>query len=212
VGSIKLKTYLVEHAAPLTHLIPSPHKGGLKGKCAFCFCETEQGFSLEESVSKAFTDFSELHGSQVVCPHCYYFLKEPKFRRSCWVIYNNTVVFLKKNEVVKYIEDPPEPPYAIYVTKTFKKHGWIRMMYRGVNYSRESMVVGFDTELVWFNRSQFLELLSLVRSAVEKRVSKQRLLSWSLSAKDLEKMGADLFKELRDRRGGLDYELAVYLA
>jgi len=212
VESVELKTYLVERTVPLTHLVPSPYKGELEGRCAFCFCETSKGFPLKKSVSEAFTDYSELHGSQVVCPHCYYFLKEPKFRKSCWAISQNTAVFLKKSEVVKYIEGPPQPPYAVYVTKTFKKHGWIRMMFRGVNYSRERIVVGYDTELVWFPRTWFLEVLELVRTAVAKGVSKKRLYSRTLTPRDLEKIGLDLYESLKSIWGGLDYELAVYLA
>ena len=206
-----LKKY-VSHCIPLTHLLEPEKRGRLHGRCAFCFHETREGFPLKKSVSQAFTDYSELHASNVVCPYCYMFLKDPRFRRSSWVIAPKNIVFLKREEVAKYIADPPDPPYAIYVTRSFKKHGWIKMMYRGVNYSKEFMAVGFDADLVFFKRRDFLELLDHIQAAVKRGVSKKRLLAKAFTPSDLEKLGPEEYRYLVSKWGGLDYELAVYLS
>ena len=185
---------------PLTHFVKPDKLGKYKGKCIFCYQFTEHGFSIDE-IPNTFTDWDKVltSSSNVVCEYCFNFLKNENFRRRNWIIYNNQVHFLRsKKEVLRFIEYPPNPPFAIYVIKQGKKHGWIQMMYKGVNYSKEVITVGFEDELITFNRLEFLELIKLLQEARKKGVKKDELRTLNINV--IRKVGFELFERLRSWR------------
>jgi len=198
---------------PLTHLIKPEKLGNLKGRCIFCYQFTQHGFSIDE-IPDTFTDWDKVltSSSNVVCEYCFMFLKNPDFRRRSWIIYNNQIHFLKsRKEVLKFIQDPPNPPFAIYVIKQGKKHGWIQMMYKGVNYSREVLTIGFEDELITFNRLDFIQLIKLLQEVRRKEVKKEDLKNLNIHV--LEKIGFELFEKLKSfkERSENVYEFAITL-
>lgn len=149
---------------PLTHLIKPSALGSVHGRCIFCYQLTDHGFDVRE-IPDTFVDYDKAQRSDVnvICEHCYTFLTSPAFRRRSWIIYGGDVHFISsRKDVLKHLESPPEPPYAIYIVKQGKKHGWLNMMFRGVNYSRDVITVGFEDELVTIVRDEFLRLVSFL--------------------------------------------------
>jgi hypothetical protein len=79
---------------------------------------------------------------------------------------------------------PPEPPFAIYLTRGGKKQGWIGLMHC-VTYSKDLLWIGTD----WLDRPVSLERsyiesrLPLAVELRERRVPKSVLAQGSLSPK-----------------------------
>jgi hypothetical protein len=123
--------------------------------------------------------------------------------------------------------DPPEPPFAIYLTKTWKKSGWQTMLRAngGVNTSRDLFLVGFDYEVVYVDRQKLLSDLSyidMLRTDPLKPgkilLTKGELESGKLGAGGVSRMidaGMDvaaIVGDLRKRANDLGWGLAVYVA
>jgi len=198
---------------PLTHLVEPKKLGFRTGTCIFCYLPTNRGFSVSE-IPETFMDLDKAvrSNSNVICEYCYTFLKDPNFRRKNWVIMNGAVRFIDKDEVLKILEKPPTPPFAIYVIKQGKKHGWISMIYKGVNYSTETVTIGFEGELVTINRLEFLQLVEILQNLRRmSKISKESLLRLDLQA--LRTLGEDNYNMLIEFRSKneLSYELAIHL-
>ena len=194
---------------PLTHLVKPSKFGNRKGKCIFCYQYTEHGFSLSE-IPNTFTDWDKtlLSEYNVVCEYCYNFLKDERFRRKSWIIFNNEIHFLSsRKEILKFIENPPTPPYAIYVIKQGKKHGWLNMMFKGVNYSRDIITIGFEDEIITINREQFLQLIQFLKRLRRKGLKKDEIRN--PTPKTLMKITFEEYEKLRQVIGRNDFELAL---
>ncbi|RLE85579.1 MAG: hypothetical protein DRJ96_07630 [Thermoprotei archaeon] len=117
--------------------------GRERGVCAFCQHYTEHGHRLK--LPESFTDYPYLQSGDVICEYCYAFLKDPRYRRRSWLIEAGRVTFLSRREAVESILAEHEPPFAIYVATRGKRHGWIPMIYAGVNWSAgETVNVGLE--------------------------------------------------------------------
>lgn len=60
--------------------------------------------------------------------------------------------------------EPPEPPFVIFLTRSWKKPGWQTMLRAngGVATSRDLFPVGFDYEVIYADRSKLLSDLSYI--------------------------------------------------
>lgn len=185
-----------------------PKKGDLEGNCVFCGIHNEEGFPVK--LPKTFMSYQFLQVGSIICPYCKHMLETPEYRRKSWLV-GSEFKFLERKEVLGFILDPPEPPFAFYVTRTGKKHGWIPMILKGVNYSKQHFFVGFDESLVLIEHGFFVELVSKLEELREKGVTKAELLTASPRMKTLQKTEWEDWLALRKLRGGDAYELAVFL-
>lgn len=69
---------------------------------------------------------------------------------------------MKKLGVRRVLEQVPDPPWALYITKTYKKHGWISTH---VNLSHECFALTIDDEEFLLTRQQLTDLISKTRDA-----------------------------------------------
>lgn len=112
--------------------------------------------------------------------------------------------------------DPPEPPFAIYLTRTWKKPGWQSMVRAngGVSMSRDVYLCGFDYDPVMVDRKLLAEYLAEIDALREKKVSKTELSSGQLGIRSLERIHFDgnVVRRLRDVASDPLWSLAVYVA
>lgn len=125
------------------------------------------------------------------------------------------------------LTNPPEPPFAIYLTRTWKKPGWQTMLRAngGVSVSRESFQVGLDYEVIYVDRQKLiadLAYIDMLRSDPLKPgkilLTKGELESGKIGAGGVAKMidaGMDvaaIVGDLRRRANDPGWGLAVYVS
>lgn len=112
--------------------------------------------------------------------------------------------------------EPPEPPFAIYLTRTWKKSGWQSMVRAGggVSMSRAVFLCGFDYDPVMVDRKLLAEYLAEIDGLREQKVSKTELSSGQLGIRSLERIHFDenVVRRLRDVASDPLWSLAVYVA
>jgi len=156
----------------LSQLFP-PTLGTKKGKCVVCAQTTEKGHPVE--FSKNFTAWNLLQQGNCVCEYCYTILKNQEYRRKSWVASMQGIRFLNRTEILPVLINPPEPPFAIYITKTGKKQGFLHLINR-VNYSKTNYLIAFDDQLIHVNLEQVREMAKIVKEARKLKFSKTELL------------------------------------
>jgi len=138
-----------------------PTIGYLSGKCIICGFDTKKGHKIE--LSDNFTAWSLLQEGNCICEYCYTLLKNQDYRRRNWIATLNGVEFLKRHEILPKLLDPPIP-FAIYITKTGKKQGFLHLINR-VNYSKDRYFIAFDNELIHVYRKTLEEMVKVAEQA-----------------------------------------------
>ena len=91
--------------------------------------------------------------------------KEPKPGDKQLVARDLSEVFsLPERTPRSILTDPPEPPFAISLTRTYKKTTWQAMMRcnGGVSTSRDYFLAGCDYEPVYIDRAKLLQDLAII--------------------------------------------------
>jgi len=152
-------------------LPPTPCENPVEGRCVVC---GREGGGHKSKFSSNFTAYSLLQAGNMICPRCYTLLHDQKYRRTSWVLSEKGYQQLKRNEVIKTLLNPPEPPFAIYLTRTGKKQGYLHLVDR-VSWDRENYFIAFDDQLIPVIRSELEEMAEIARKARELKFSKSEL-------------------------------------
>lgn len=187
----------------LSDLLP-PEKGDKRGVCVICGRETRHGHALP--FSEKFTNWPQLQAGDVICEHCYPLIRNQDFRRHSWVISKEGVRFLGRDEVLEVLLNPPEPPFGIYITKTRKKQGFLRLVTR-TNYSRSHYFIAFDDELIFVDTALLREMVDVGKKALELGFTKTELLS---GPKIAHRVYSDVVRKIEEYRGNPLWEVVVY--
>ncbi len=150
-----------------------PTLGGRKGRCIICGRETEHGHKID--FSENFTMWSALQEGEVICEYCYTLARNQEYRRKSWVADKDGIRFLKREEILSTLLEPPEPPFVIFITKSGKKQGFLLLTNR-VNYSRDRYFIAFEDQLIFVERALLKRMVEVVRKARELKFSKTELL------------------------------------
>jgi hypothetical protein len=123
--------------------------------------------------------------------------------------------------------DPPEPPFAIFLTRSWKKPGWQTMLRAngGVATSRDLFLVGFDYEVIYVDRAKLhldLSYIDMLRADPAKPgkilLTKGELESGKIGAGAVARMidarmdVAAIVGDLRKRSNNPGWALAVYVS
>lgn len=103
-----------------------PLSGDVAGRCYICALETEQG--QRRPPSEAFTAWAACAQGDVLCPDCAATLNFRDVRMFSWLVTPDAFRAEGRGDrdwLWDVFADPPEPPYALYVTKGGQKQGWI---------------------------------------------------------------------------------------
>lgn len=151
-------TELIHKAAgsPSVEVVPAD------GICAVCGKSIAEGVPIKKVMSNSFTDWNTLADMTAshVCAACKWCIKEPKMRRSQYIATKDELIFFKRDDIEKYLFDPPEPPFVFFVTSSYKKHGSFRAR---VNESQKLFYVQFEDRQILFSPNKYCDLFELMK-------------------------------------------------
>ena len=202
-------TELIYHAAGYPPVVTE----SVNDICAVCGREISEGVSIKKVVSNSFTDWNFLADMTAshVCAACAWCIKEPKMRRSQYIATENELIFFKRDDIEKFLFEPPEPPFVFFVTASYKKHGSFRAR---VNDSRKLFYVQFEDRQILFSPNKYQELFELMKKMylvfnktqeigkgdyIQKRVFEYGLKQWQRDE-----------AILKQHRGSQVFELLLY--
>ncbi|QLH52778.1 MAG: hypothetical protein CH6_0093 [Candidatus Kapaibacterium sp.] len=188
--------------------------GSESGYCVLCGTYTKNGHQFKPS--DTFTAYSELQYGNVLCPFCAAFFQDQNFRRKNWILSENGVQFVKREEIAAFLINPNKPlPFAVYITSTGQKQGWLRG-FRRISFSKEKFFIHTDFAGCVFTEFQELVYLFEIASKLhEQKVSKTELktgeFSMSTYRKGIEKGFANLLDEVKKYVSQPNWEIVVYV-
>jgi len=152
-----------------------------------------------------------LQGGSCICPMCWFVYKTQRFRQSMWVASLAGTRFFKHGDARAILLDPPDPPFAIYLTRTWKKQGWLLLMNR-VNLDRDRFLVAEDERLIAVSRADLRLKSELADGMLRQGLTKTTLLEGRLSAYQFTRLRDPRTAErlLAEVRGDPVWELAVW--
>ena len=144
----------------------------MKGRCKIC-SEIKEGTRYK--FPDTFTSFYLLSAGEIICNDCIKFLKDQSYRRKSWIMINNKIEFIDKKKALQYILEPPRERFVMYLTKTGKKQGFLRILGKW-NYNRDRFIVAFDDSIVFVDREKAKKFLEIIKDARKKGFTKSELL------------------------------------
>jgi len=178
----------------------------------FCGCDTEHGHS-NTLISNNFTAGDRLGGGDVVCPECLYVYNEPTYRKRAWVVTESTFSEVKRENAKELLLNPPEPPFVIYLTQSWKKQGFVNLINR-VQESQTDYTIGLDYELIEVNTKKLEKYCTLISDILDKKITKTELSTGNFKAKSYEKLGYDieLIEKIKTLVGNPLWNLAIFVS
>ncbi|OPY23624.1 MAG: hypothetical protein A4E26_00738 [Methanobacterium sp. PtaU1.Bin097] len=189
-----------------------PEPGELTGVCCLCGKQTEHGYKKKFGAN--FTAGPEVSSGTVICEHCKPLIGlSNELRRSMWIITESKFRKFKKDEAKDVLLNLPDEPFYLYLTNTWQKVGWIKMLNR-VNNGKDGLIcccVDYDTYFV--DLEVVKELFKLVEELRELKIPKTELESGELSMHYYRKLEhpRKTAKQLKKYAGNPVWKLAVYL-
>lgn len=189
-----------------------PSKGSIQGTCVFCGCESDNGHP-KKIISDNFTAWDRLAGGNVVCPECNHVYTEPTYRKKAWVVTESTFTEVKRENAKELLLNPPEPPFVIYLTQSWKKQGFVNLINR-VQESQTDYIIGLDYELIEVNTKTLEKYCTLIAELLEKKIMKTELSTGNFKAKSYEKLGYDigLVEKIKILVGNPLWNLAIFVS
>lgn len=180
------------------HIGPLP--GETPGVCYICGIETAIGHP--GAPSDLFTAWAACGRGDARCPDCAACLSHRAVRMRSWLVTETAfrpVTPDDKGWLWDALLSPPEPPYALYLTRGGQKQGWISGV-RQVSLSRETPIVLTDwtdrplSLPAWF-RQQTAPVIASLRA---RKVSKRALVEGAGIALESRALAEGWRDELRD--------------
>jgi len=185
--------------------------GDVAGTCVFCGSGTTQGHH-KKIISDNFTAGNRLCDGDVVCPECKHVYND-RLYKNAWVAACSWFKELKRVDTKDTLLNPPEPPFGIYITQTWKTQGWINIIDR-VQESRTNYIIGFDYDIINVDTQKLGEYCNLVTELLEKKIMKTELQTGQFKAKSYEKLGYDmeLIEKIKTLVGNPLWNLAIFVS
>lgn len=176
----------------------------LEGRCIVCEQYTRNGHKID--FSNNFTSWNLLGDGDCICEYCYTLCRDQQYRRKSWVATPDGIKFLKREEVLPVLLDPPKIPFAIYITRSGKKQGFLHLRKR-VNYSKERYYIAFEDELLFITRFELQRMVDVAKKARELKFPKTELINGvSITRWQYE----DLCMQIEELRNNPVWEVVVY--
>ncbi|MCX7880838.1 MAG: hypothetical protein N2517_09290 [Ignavibacteria bacterium] len=158
----------------ISWLLKEINKGNKEGFCVLCGIETVEGVEFEPS--STFTGFSSLQYGDVLCPYCCAFFVRQDFRRRNWIIQDGEVKYFSRGELLDILRNEKKVPFAIYVTQTGQRQGWLTG-FRLVSSSNNRFFVHTDfVGCVEVEKRLLEEMIEDGRFLRDNKISKTELL------------------------------------
>lgn len=196
----------------LKHKQITPTPGEKEGICCLCGRETNKGF--KKKFGNNFTSYNLLQHGNIICEYCYPISQDRQsYRRSMWIVSDERgFETFKKDKGKNVLLNPPDPPFAMYFTRTWKKQGWISLMNK-VNNNKELFWVGFDYDTILINIESVREDFDIIKELRELKINKEEIRTGRFSSKTLMKIldYEEILQSVLERKGSLLWDLEVFL-
>ena len=189
----------------------TPEPGEVTGTCIFCGQDTEHGHKAE--LKDTFTAYDLIQGGSCICPECYHVYNEQMYRKKAWAVTPSTFTEVKWSGAKELLLNPPEPPFVIYLTQTWKKQGWLNLINR-VQESKTNYTIGLDYDLIEVNTVKLEEYCTLISELIEKKIMKSELQTGNFRSKSYEKLGYDMemVEKIKVLVGNPLWNLAIFVS
>ena len=157
--------------------------GDVAGQCLVCARETPYGHA--PALPKTFLDSPLLceppkDSPSNFCRSCWHLLCNKEYRLHSWLVTTDTFEFLPRSGVRRVLDDIPSPPFALYLTTSRRKHGWLRVR---VVESTSRIPLTIDEGLYWTDRDSLSVTITRVQK-VATRLDRWRWLRGKVRAED----------------------------
>lgn len=202
----------------LTEMLCNGHDvtpGAMSGRCVICGQETEHGHPVE--FSDSFMNAPLLQDGNTICEYCNTIKNMKQLRTSMWLATPEYLRYFKREEAKSMIMLPPDPPFALYFTESYKKTGWQVMCARSaIAESSDIFPVGFDYNIIVIHHAKFCEDLATIEYLLSEGLTKSEIRTGSLKISTVKKRGVqwarDISSRFTHRTGDLSWDLAVYIS
>jgi len=181
--------------------------GNIGGTCIVCGRDTMQGNEIDYSAN--FTKWNLLQAGDCICPNCYELTRNQDYRRSMWIATREGITFFKKKDMLKHILHPPEPPFGMYLTRTWQKQGFFKLINK-VNYSKKNYFTALDMDVIKVNLALAKEMAFIAGELREKKVTKEELRTGELSPARYGQINLSLIEEVKKHANTSLWRLIVY--
>ena len=148
-------------------------QGDREGTC--CLCGHETVFGFKKKFGGNFTAGPEVSMGTVICEQCIHLIKmSNELRRSMWLITESAFKKFKKADAKDIVLNLPDEPFFLYLTNTWQKVGWVKMLNQ-INYGSKGLIcccVDYDTHFVEIKKLQ--ELFKFVEVLRELKIPKDQ--------------------------------------
>ena len=196
----------------------TPEQGDLEGDCCICKKHTLNGF--KKKFSSNFTCADYISNGDVICPKCYYLVKNSnEYRRTMFLLTEDELIKFKKKEAKDIVLNLPNKPFYIYLTKTWQKIGWIRMneVYNQDNQNEINFLIDYD--IVRVNLDTLTETMKFIKKLRDLKIPKTVLETGQLEMHHYRKLTAEfgniaariILNNVKMNANNPIYDLALYL-
>lgn len=196
----------------------TPEQGDLEGDCCICKKHTENGF--KKKFSGTFTCADYISNGDVICPKCYYLVKNSnEYRRTMFLLTEKELIKFKKKEAKDIVKNLPNEPFYIYLTKTWQKIGWIRMneVYNTDNQSEINFLIDYD--IVRTNTADLYDMMDFIKQLRDLKIPKAVLETGNLEMHHYRKLTAEygnqaarkILNKVKMNANNPIWDLALYL-
>ena len=196
----------------------TPDLGELEGTCCICKKHTENGF--KKKFSGNFTCADYISNGDVICPKCYYLVKNSnEYRRTMFLLTEKELIKFKKKEAKEIVLNLPNEPFYIYLTKTWQKIGWIRMneVYNTDNQSEINFLIDYD--IVRTNTADLYDMMDFIKQLRDLKIPKAVLETGNLEMHHYRKLIAEfgnqatrkILNKIKMNANSPVWDLALYL-
>ena len=196
----------------------TPEQGDLEGDCCICKKHTENGF--KKKFGSNFTCADYISNGDVICPKCYYLVKNSnEYRRTMFLLTEKELIKFKKKEAKDMVKNLPNEPFYIYLTKTWQKIGWIRMneVYNTDNQSEINFLIDYD--IVRTNTADLYDMMDFIKQLRDLKIPKAVLETGNLEMHHYRKLTAEygnqaarkILNKVKMNANNPIWDLALYL-
>ena len=196
----------------------TPEQGDLEGDCCICKKHTENGF--KKKFSGNFTCAEYISSGDVICPKCYYLVKNSnEYRRTMFLLTEKELIKFKKKEAKDMVNNLPNKPFYIYLTKTWQKIGWIRMneVYNENNKGEINFLIDYD--IVRTNTTDLYDMMDFIKQLRDLKIPKAVLETGNLEMHHYRKLTAEygnqaarkILNKVKMNANNPIWDLALYL-
>ena len=117
--------------------------------------------------------------------------------------------FLSREQIAPMLENPPEPPFGIYLTRTFKKQGFLQLITK-VAANKDHYFLAFDDGLIYVDMFLLKEMKAFAEQMRQKGFTKTELETGNLKVKKNIWISVQMYEQAQKYKGSPLWGVVVY--